>query len=152
MGKRKKSKQSNAQSAAPQAKRPRHGHDPAAAAGGYDAPAGAKFDAARGYIDPSTGQRGAFPGLDGFAVDEDFYGPPLDGLDYLRMVRCVQVLPRELQPLTGRVLATGPRLRPFPRCCCRLKPLLERLRRAHGLRRHRRRHAHLPRRQRTMWC
>ena len=39
-------------------------------------------------IDPTYGQRGAFPGLDGsHADDELFYGPASDGLEYLRMVR-----------------------------------------------------------------
>lgn len=46
---------------------------------------GINFDKAGGYIDPSTGQRGAFPGLDYYG--EDFYGPPADGMEYLRMVR-----------------------------------------------------------------
>ena len=48
-----------------------------------------KFEASRGYIDASTGQRGAFPGLENYA--DDFFGPPMDGIDYLRMVRCVAV-------------------------------------------------------------
>lgn len=47
--------------------------------GGFD------LDNSKGYIDPSTGQRGAFPGLEG--DDGDFYGPANDGLDYIRMVR-----------------------------------------------------------------
>ena len=44
-------------------------------------------------IDPTYGQRGAFPGLDdrggGYGVEgeELFYGPASDGLEYLRMVR-----------------------------------------------------------------
>ena len=39
-------------------------------------------------IDPTYGQRGAFPGLDDTpAADELFYGPADDGLEYLRMVR-----------------------------------------------------------------
>ena len=40
-------------------------------------------------LDPTYGQRGAFPGLDGDvnANDELFYGPAEDGLEYLRMVR-----------------------------------------------------------------
>lgn len=39
-------------------------------------------------IDPTYGQRGAFPGL-GSSCDDDglFYGPASDGLEYLRMVR-----------------------------------------------------------------
>lgn len=44
------------------------------------------FQAAKGYIDPTTGQRGAFPGLEGFR-DDFFCGPANDGIDYLRMVR-----------------------------------------------------------------
>ncbi|KAF8538436.1 hypothetical protein BDD12DRAFT_842401 [Trichophaea hybrida] len=54
---------------------------------GGDDSHGGKFDASRGYVDPSTGQRGAFPGLEN--CDEDFFGPPQDGLDYLRMVRYI---------------------------------------------------------------
>jgi len=46
------------------------------------------FQAARGYIDTSTGQRGAFPGLEEYG-DEFFCGPANDGMDYLRMVRFV---------------------------------------------------------------
>lgn len=46
---------------------------------------GFDFDASKGYIDPTTGQRGAFPGLEG--EPDDFYGPANDGMDYLRMVR-----------------------------------------------------------------
>lgn len=45
-------------------------------------------------LDPTYGQRGAFPGLDdaeageGQEGDESlFYGPASDGLEYLRMVR-----------------------------------------------------------------
>jgi regulator of vacuolar morphogenesis len=39
-------------------------------------------------IDPTYGQRGAFPGLDDSNGDEElFYGPASDGLEYLRMVR-----------------------------------------------------------------
>ena len=39
-------------------------------------------------IDPTYGQRGAFPGLDGSDNDDTlFYGPASDGLEYLRMVR-----------------------------------------------------------------
>ena len=39
-------------------------------------------------LDPTYGQRGAFPGLDD-RNDNDglFYGPASDGLEYLRMVR-----------------------------------------------------------------
>ena len=39
-------------------------------------------------IDPTYGQRGAFPGLE--STDDDdglFYGPATDGLEYIRMVR-----------------------------------------------------------------
>ena len=39
-------------------------------------------------LDPTYGQRGAFPGLDGDDGDNElFYGPAEDGLEYLRMVR-----------------------------------------------------------------
>ena len=39
-------------------------------------------------VDPTYGQRGAFPGLDETAgEDELFYGPASNGLEYLRMVR-----------------------------------------------------------------
>lgn len=37
-------------------------------------------------VDPTYGQRGAFPGLDDDG-DELFYGPASDGLEYLKMVR-----------------------------------------------------------------
>ena len=44
--------------------------------------------AAQSKIDPTYGQRGAFPGLDDLGgEDELFYGPASDGLEYLRMVR-----------------------------------------------------------------
>ncbi len=44
--------------------------------------------AAQARIDPTNGQRGAFPGLDGpLGEDELFYGPANDGMEYLRMVR-----------------------------------------------------------------
>lgn len=45
---------------------------------------------AQSRIDPTYGQRGAFPGLDDGPTNvEDglFYGPANDGLEYLRMVR-----------------------------------------------------------------
>ena len=38
-------------------------------------------------VDPTYGQRGAFPGLDERNKDSLFYGPANDGLEYLRMVR-----------------------------------------------------------------
>ena len=39
-------------------------------------------------LDPTYGQRGAFPGLEDAASDGPlFYGPALDGLEYLHMVR-----------------------------------------------------------------
>ncbi|TGJ68292.1 hypothetical protein EYR41_007351 [Orbilia oligospora] len=41
----------------------------------------------KGYIDPSTNQRGAFPELQGIDDDADLSGPAFDGLSYLRMVR-----------------------------------------------------------------
>ena len=37
-------------------------------------------------IDPTCGQRGAFPGLDE-GDHELIYGPPSDGIEYLRVVR-----------------------------------------------------------------
>ena len=40
-----------------------------------------------GRIDPSTGLRTAFPGLDDADDGELFYGPAGDGMEYLRMVR-----------------------------------------------------------------
>ncbi|KAL8645963.1 MAG: hypothetical protein Q9210_006411, partial [Variospora velana] len=42
----------------------------------------------KAQVDPTYGQRSAFPGLDD-PVEEDvlFYGPASDGLEYLRMVR-----------------------------------------------------------------
>lgn len=46
------------------------------------------FTATRGYTDPVTGQRGAFPGLDD-GGDGFFCGPAYSGMDYLRMVRYV---------------------------------------------------------------
>ena len=42
--------------------------------------------------DPTYGQKGAFPGLEE-DDDELFYGPPSDGLEYLRMVRLVSKCP-----------------------------------------------------------
>lgn len=46
--------------------------------------------APRPRIDPTYGQRGAFPGLDEPESEEAlFYGPAADGLEYLRMVRYV---------------------------------------------------------------
>jgi hypothetical protein len=87
MAKRKKNKQSQSQAqqngGQHQAKRAR----PNSYNDGGDDSQGNKFDASRGYVDPSTGQRGAFPGLEN--CDEDFFGPPQHGLDYLRMVRYV---------------------------------------------------------------
>lgn len=38
-------------------------------------------------VDPTYGQRGAFPGLDEWNQSSLFYGPANDGLEYLRMVR-----------------------------------------------------------------
>ena len=39
-------------------------------------------------VDPTYGQRGAFPGLEDSADgDVLFYGPASDGVEYLRMVR-----------------------------------------------------------------
>ena len=44
-------------------------------------------DVVQPQVDPTYGQRGAFPGLDCEASDALFYGPAQDGLEYLRMVR-----------------------------------------------------------------
>ncbi|KAL8684857.1 MAG: hypothetical protein Q9218_008103, partial [Villophora microphyllina] len=42
----------------------------------------------KAQVDPTYGQRSAFPGLDDAANEDDlFYGPASDGLEYLRMVR-----------------------------------------------------------------
>ena len=39
-------------------------------------------------VDPTYGQRGAFPGLDDSGPNDSlFYAPASDGLEYLRMVR-----------------------------------------------------------------
>lgn len=38
-------------------------------------------------VDPSSGLRTAFPGLEEDDHGQPFYGPANDGLDYLRMVR-----------------------------------------------------------------
>ncbi|KAL7276021.1 hypothetical protein RUND412_001016 [Rhizina undulata] len=72
------------------------------------------FEAARGYVDPSTGQRGAFPGLE--EDDGEFYGPANDGIDYLRMVRSeakgvpslLVANPKLLKPLKRPTLAVQP--------------------------------------------
>ena len=46
------------------------------------------LSASHSRVDPTYGQRGAFPGLaDVDGHDELFYGPANDGLEYLRMVR-----------------------------------------------------------------
>lgn len=51
-----------------------------------DSPNGAS--SVQPQVDPTYGQRGAFPGLDGADGEDDlFYGPASDGLQYLRMVR-----------------------------------------------------------------
>ncbi|MCJ1469946.1 hypothetical protein MMC07_008590 [Pseudocyphellaria aurata] len=58
-------------------------------------------------VDPTYGQRSAFPGLDGL-VDQDalFYGPASDGLEYLQMVRSeAKAVPNLLvAPLSPRVV------------------------------------------------
>jgi regulator of vacuolar morphogenesis len=41
-------------------------------------------------LNTENGQYNAFPGLVGYE-DEPFYGPAMDGIDYLRMVRSVDV-------------------------------------------------------------
>ena len=46
------------------------------------------FSSEQPRLDQTYGQKGAFPGLDE-NDDELFYGPPSDGLEYLRMVRLV---------------------------------------------------------------
>ncbi|KAL8748322.1 MAG: hypothetical protein Q9184_007395 [Pyrenodesmia sp. 2 TL-2023] len=44
--------------------------------------------ASKAQVDPTYGQRSAFPGLDDTAEEDTlFYGPASDGLEYLRMVR-----------------------------------------------------------------
>lgn len=49
---------------------------------------GPAFSSSQGQVDPTYGQRGAFPGLDDTVGENDlFYGPANDGLEYLRMVR-----------------------------------------------------------------
>lgn len=45
------------------------------------------FQGVKARIDPTTGLRAAFPGLDDDGGGELFYGPASDGLEYLRMVR-----------------------------------------------------------------
>ena len=49
---------------------------------GFDHPCGSELP----RIDPTYGQKAAFPGL-GDDADELSYSPPSDGLEYLRMVR-----------------------------------------------------------------
>ena len=46
-----------------------------------------KYGEVASRIDPSTGLRSAFPGLDDIDNGEMFYGPANDGMDYLKMVR-----------------------------------------------------------------
>ena len=49
-------------------------------------------------LDPTYGQRGAFPGLDETdEADHLFYGPANDGLEYLRMVRLVAPIPLKVE-------------------------------------------------------
>jgi hypothetical protein len=48
------------------------------------------FSSEQPRLDQTYGQKGAFPGLDE-NDDELFYGPPSDGLEYLRMVRLVSL-------------------------------------------------------------
>ena len=43
--------------------------------------------APRPEVDPTYGQRGAFPDLEINGDESLFYGPASDGLEYLRMVR-----------------------------------------------------------------
>ena len=63
-------------------------------------------------IDPTYGQRGAFPGLDGSQDDDVFYGPASDGLEYLRMVRLVSQFPASSQAIH----AETPFLARKPKC------------------------------------
>lgn len=46
-----------------------------------------RFPREKARIDPTTGLRTAFPGLEDGDGGELFYGPATDGLEYLRMVR-----------------------------------------------------------------
>ena len=49
--------------------------------------------APRPRLDPTYGQRGAFPGLgEPESDDAVFYGPAADGFEYLRMVRYVTTI------------------------------------------------------------
>lgn len=51
-------------------------------------PEGEGYSPSQAQVDPTYGQRGAFPGLDDVTSEADlFYGPASDGLEYLRMVR-----------------------------------------------------------------
>jgi hypothetical protein len=74
----------------------------------YDHP----FSSEQPRSDPIYGQKGAFPGLDD-NDDELFYGPPADGLEYLRMVRLVL--------LTALSFALS-KLRHLPPRYCKLEP------------------------------
>lgn len=61
-------------------------------------------------VDPTYGQRSAFPGLDELADENTlFYGPASDGLEYLQMVRSeAKEVPNLLvAPLSPRVVATN---------------------------------------------
>ena len=62
------------------------------------------FSSEQPRSDPTYGQKGAFPGLDD-NEHELFYGPPSNGLEYLRMVRLVSDSPR---------LPLAPKLRHTP--------------------------------------
>ncbi|KAL9125433.1 MAG: hypothetical protein Q9217_005368 [Psora testacea] len=57
-------------------------------------------------VDPTYGQRGAFPGLDDVTVDDGlYYRPANDGLEYLRMVRHeAKAVPNLLVAPTSRKL------------------------------------------------
>lgn len=75
--------------------------------GGYDG-----LQQVRPKMDPRTGQRAAFPGLEedgGGGGDSLCYGDPEDGIEYLRMVRSV------FFPLC-------PPTPPFSGECCTVKP------------------------------
>lgn len=77
----KRKQPSSSLNGSPLAKRPRGD-------GEADSPSDSKINAPQPRNDPFYGQKHAFPGLDD-GPEEDYlsYGPPEDGLEYLRMVR-----------------------------------------------------------------
>ena len=64
-----------------------HGSARRTFAGAVDGRSVNKYGEVASRIDPSTGLRSAFPGLDDRDNGEIFYGPANDGMDYLKMVR-----------------------------------------------------------------